>query len=152
MHHRIHVSGRSGKTLKSFMGVLTLTVCSLVLVSAGWAEEGGYRHDHNPDKQLAKLTKKLGLSDAQQAKIKPILEEKAKKLNALHQEMKSIHQNTAAQIEAELTPDQVKAFKELREKRKEAREKYQEKHGKGHKGKMHKDRHHDDDDHEGKAE
>ncbi|MDT7040977.1 hypothetical protein [Candidatus Nitronereus thalassa] len=84
MHHRIFGTGRSGETLKSFMGALALTVCSLVLVAAGWAGEGGHKHDHSPDKQIAKLTKRLGLSDAQQAKIKPILEDKAKKLDALY--------------------------------------------------------------------
>ncbi len=85
-----------GTIMPFFMGMLTLVFCSLVLVSPGWTGEDGYRHNHNPEKQLQKLTKRLGLTEAQQAKIKPLLEQKAQQLEALHQQMKDIRQKTRA--------------------------------------------------------
>jgi len=113
----------------------------------GWSGEGKHHHKHNPEKQLKKLTKRLGLTEAQQVKIKPILEQKAQQLNALHQQMKDVRQNSRAQIESELTPEQIATFKELREKRKERREAHKEKNEKGKKGKHKKDGQdkHDDD-------
>ena len=136
-----------------FMAVLILASFSLVFTATGWTGGNGHRHDHNPEKQLKKLTERLGLTEAQQAKVKPLLEQKAQQLGALHQQMKDVRQKTRAQIEAELTPEQISTFKEFREKRKAHKEAHKEKHGKGYKGKhkkggqdKHEDDHHNDQD------
>jgi periplasmic protein CpxP/Spy len=126
-------SGRGWNLKPLSVGGLMLLFASLALVAPVWAGENGHKHDHNPDKQLEKLTKRLGLSEEQQAKIKPLLEQKAQQLDALHQQMKDVRQKTRGQIEAELTPDQVKAFQEHQEKRKERKESRKEKHREKHK-------------------
>ena len=134
----------------SFIGVLILAFCSFVVISPGWTGEGGHRHDHNPEKHLEKMTKRLGLSADQQAKIKPVLEQKAQQMEALHQQMKDVRQKANAQIESVLTPDQLKTFKEFQEERKERMRAYKGKHGEGYKGKHKKggyEKHHDDTQH-----
>lgn len=156
MDHKHQHYSRQSRVVTSmpfYMGILTLAFCSFLLVSAGWTGEEGHRYGHNPEKQLKKLTKRLGLTEAQQAKIKPLLEQKVQQLQALHQQMKDVRQKTRAQIESELTPEQISAFNEFREKRKEHKEAHKEKHGKGYKGKhkkgghnAHEDGHHDDKD------
>lgn len=120
------------------MGVLTLVFCSFVLTVPGWT------HGPTPDKQLKRLTKKLGLSEAQQAKIKPILEDKAQQMEPLRQQMKDIRQKSQAQLESELTPEQVTTFKELQKKRNERWKAHKEKHPKMYKGKHNNDDHHDE--------
>lgn len=155
MDQNTQVFGRQSRVVNvrpSFIGVLILSFCSLVLVSSGWAGKDGHRHDHNPEKHLAKMTERLGLSEAQQAKIKPLLEQKAQQLEALHQQMKDVRHNTRTQIESELTPDQLKTFKEFQEERKERMKSHKDKHDEGYNGKhkkgghdKHKDgAHHDD--------
>ncbi|MDA0739232.1 MAG: periplasmic heavy metal sensor [Nitrospirae bacterium] len=155
MDQRRQVFGEQSRVVNfraSFIWGLTLAFCSLVLVSSGWAGEDGHRHDHNPEKHLAKMTERLGLTESQQAKIKPLLEQKAQQLEALHQQMKDVRQNTRTQLESELTPDQLKIFKEFQEERKERMKSHKDKHDEGYKGKhkkgghdKHKDgSHHDD--------
>ena len=90
------------------------------------------------------LTKKLELTKEQQDKILPIIEEKHKKMEALHEQMKEIRQQAMGKIEAELTPEQQKKWKEMQEERQEKMKKYKEKHGKGEtKGKHGKGAHHE---------
>lgn len=134
-NHGLNSNSQNLGSSTKFMGVLTLVFCALVFAVPGWSGEGKPHHKHNPEKQLKKLTKQLGLTEEQQVKIKPILEQKAQQLNALHLQMKEVRQHSRAQIESELTPDQVATFKELREKRKERREAHKEKHKKHHKKK-----------------
>jgi len=136
-----------------FMGVLTLALFILVFVGPGWTGEKGRPHVHNPEKQLKKLTERLGLTEVQQAKIKPLLEQKAQQLEALHQQMKDVRQKTRAQIESELTAEQISTFNELREKRKEHKKSHKGNRGKGDKGKhnkggygAHEEDHHEKDD------
>jgi hypothetical protein len=84
-----------------------------------WGRPGGRWMD--PDAQLDHLSKDLKLTDDQKAKIKPILEDQAKKLQALHQnsslapedmhaKFHEIRQNTVKQIRPLLNADQQKKY------------------------------------------
>jgi protein CpxP len=75
----------------------------------------------NPEAQLEHLSQQLKLTDDQKAKIKPILEDQSKKMQALHQDsslspedmhsqMWQIRQGTMKQIRPLLNADQQKQF------------------------------------------
>ncbi len=75
----------------------------------------------NPDRQLERLTKELGLSSDQQAQIKPLLVDRQQKMQALFQDqslsqddrrqkMRSIGEASRASIKALLTDDQKQKF------------------------------------------
>ena len=131
-------------TMSGIVFSLTLIIAMSMLVSFGWAGKKGGGYGHDPATKLEKLTKKLSLTQEQQAKILPILEEKSQKMKALHEQMKEARQQAVGKIEAELTPEQQVTFKKMREDRRKRMEEYRGKHQKGHK----KDKHHDDDDHD----
>jgi protein CpxP len=76
------------------------------------------------EQRLQHLTKALNLTEEQQTKIKPILENESQQLQALHQDtsvaqqdrwpkMKAIRDNTTSQITPILTPDQQKKYEEM---------------------------------------
>ena len=71
----------------------------------------------NVDKQLSKMTKRYGLSDAQKAQIRPILAEEKTKMDALFQDsslspedrfdkMRAIHEDEVARISPILSDEQ----------------------------------------------
>jgi protein CpxP len=79
------------------------------------------------DEQLQHMTKVLNLTDDQQAKIKPILEERQQKMSALmqdnslsredrHAKFQDIRSSSSQQIRAILTPEQQKKMDEMRAK------------------------------------
>ncbi len=121
--------------------------CALIVgAGATWAGGGGHGHKHDPKSKLEHLTKKLDLTQAQQDKILPILQDKHQKMEALHTQMKDLRQHAMSQVEAELTPEQKEKFQKSRKERKEKMKEYKEKHGKGKghkKGKHDKDKGHD---------
>jgi len=117
---------------------ILLLICALSLFGASaWADGDDHGYGHDPKSHLEHLTKKLDLSKEQQDKILPIIEEKHQKMEALHQQMKDMRQQTMVRIEAELTPEQQKKWKEMQEERQEKMKEYKEKHGKGEKKGMH---------------
>ncbi len=79
------------------------------------------------EQRLQHLTKALNLTEDQQMKIKPILENETQQLQALHQDtsiaqqdrwpkMKAIRDNTTSQITPILTPDQQKKYETMMER------------------------------------
>lgn len=93
--------------------------------------ENGMHHGQRAG-QLERLSQELNLTDEQKEKVKPILDEQSKQMQAtqddtsLSQEqkrdkMKQIHQTTHSQINEILTPEQQKKFAELKEQHKEQR-------------------------------
>ena len=52
-------------------------------------------------------------------------------MEALHEQMKEIRQQAMGKIEAELTPEQQKKWKEMQEEREQKMKEYKEKHDKG---------------------
>ena len=80
--------------------------------------------------RLARMTERLNLTEAQQARIKPIIEDEGKQLKALRddtsltrdqkrEKFREISTVTFANIDAVLTPEQQKKHVELREKARE---------------------------------
>jgi periplasmic protein CpxP/Spy len=76
-----------------------------------------HHHAHNPQRETARLTKKLNLTPDQSAKLEPILADRDQKIATLtndttispvvmKQQMKAIHQQTRQQLATVLTPDQ----------------------------------------------
>jgi periplasmic protein CpxP/Spy len=81
-----------------------------------------HHHAHNPQREAAKLSKKLNLSSDQTAKLEPILADRDNKIAALKndttispvvmkQQMRAIHQQTRQQLATVLTPDQLQQLK-----------------------------------------
>ncbi|MGH9709113.1 MAG: hypothetical protein ACRD37_01015 [Candidatus Acidiferrales bacterium] len=79
----------------------------------------------SPDERLQMLNKQLTLTDDEQAKIKPILEDEQKKMEDLRndsstsrqdrfQKMRDIRQNTDKQIRSNLDENQQKKFDDMR--------------------------------------
>ena len=96
------------------------------------SEQGmGHRMGHGPmmpsvDDQIKHLTKKLNLSDDQQAKLKPILEDQHKQMETIHDDsslsredrfskMQALRQSSDTQIKGVLNEDQQKNFDKMRE-------------------------------------
>jgi protein CpxP len=82
------------------------------------------QHTHDPQREAARLTKKLNLSPDQTAKLEPILADHSQKMAALrsntslsHEELKQkalvIHENTKQQLATVLTPDQFQQMKSM---------------------------------------
>lgn len=92
--------------------------------SAPQAQSG--THQGQRGNRLEWLSEELNLTDAQKAKVKPILEDQEKQMRALradtslsqeqkHEKMMQLHETTHSQINGILTPDQQKKFAQLKE-------------------------------------
>jgi periplasmic protein CpxP/Spy len=84
-----------------------------------------HHHAHNPQRETARLTKKLNLSADQSAKLEPILADRDQKIAALtsdstispmimKKQMHAIRHQTREQLATVLTPDQLQQMKALR--------------------------------------
>jgi periplasmic protein CpxP/Spy len=82
-------------------------------------------HAHNPQREAARLSKRLNLSPDQTTKVEPILADRDQKIAALtndtsispmimHKQMHAIHQQTRQQLATILTPDQLQQMKSFR--------------------------------------
>ena len=85
----------------------------------------GRRPMESVDDQIKHLSKKLNLSDDQQAKLKPILEDQRKQMEAIHSDsslsredrfskMQALRQSSDAQIKGVLNEEQQKNFDKMR--------------------------------------
>ena len=79
-----------------------------------------------PEGRLKMLTEKLNLTEDQQAKLKPILEDQSKQMKAVHDDtslaaadkqakMKELHESSTEKINAVLTPDQQTKWKQMKQ-------------------------------------
>jgi periplasmic protein CpxP/Spy len=79
-----------------------------------------------PENRLKMLTEKLNLTEDQQAKLKPVLEDQSKQIKAIHDDaslapadkqakMKEVHESSTEKINAILTPDQKAQWKQMRQ-------------------------------------
>lgn len=79
---------------------------------------------HAPESRLKMLTLKLQLTEAQQAKIKPILEEEVRQTEALRGEkmvlsreeaekLRQVHETAVSQIKAAVTPEQAQKLEAM---------------------------------------
>ena len=80
----------------------------------------------NPESRLKMLTEKLNLTEEQQAKLKPILEDESQQMKALHDDtslapadkqakMKELRDSSTDKINAVLTPDQQAKWKQMKQ-------------------------------------
>ena len=92
----------------------------------GMGRHMGGRHMPTVDDQLKHLTKKLNLSDDQQAKLKPILEDQRKQMEQIHNDsslsredrfskMQELRQSSDTQVKSVLNEDQQKSFDKMRQ-------------------------------------
>jgi periplasmic protein CpxP/Spy len=92
----------------------------------GMGRHMGGRHMPTVDDQLKHLTKQLNLSDDQQAKLKPILEDQRKQMDGIRNDsslsredrfskMQEVRQGSDTQIKSVLNDDQQKNFDKMRE-------------------------------------
>ena len=90
----------------------------------------GRRGMQSVDDQIKHLTKKLNLSSDQQAKLKPILEDQRKQMEAVHNDsslsredrfskMQTLRQSSDTEIRGVLNEDQQKNFDKMREEQKD---------------------------------
>ena len=90
----------------------------------------GHRPRMSVDEQLERLTKKLKLSDDQQAKLKPILEDQNKQMEQIHNDsslsredrfskMQALRQGSDTQIKTVLNEEQQKSFDKMREEQRD---------------------------------
>ncbi len=86
----------------------------------------GRRQMPSVDDQIKHLTKKLSLTDDQQAKLKPILEDQRKQMETIHNDsslsredrfskMQDLRKSSDDQIRSVLNADQQKNFDKMRE-------------------------------------
>jgi periplasmic protein CpxP/Spy len=85
----------------------------------------GHRSMESVDDQIKHLSKKLNLTDDQQAKLKPILEDQRKQMEQIHSDsslsredrfskMQALRQSSDTQIKSVLTEEQQKSFDKMR--------------------------------------
>ena len=96
-------------------------------------------HAMTPESRLKMLTEKLDLTEDQQAKLKPILEDQSTQMKTLHDDtslapedkrakMKELHESSTEKINAVLTPDQQSKWKQMKQ---EMMERHKEMKGQG---------------------
>ena len=127
------MGGRSQKA-KTFLLVAGVAIMVLLgiemLAAAPLAQYGGrrMRRQMTPADRLARMTKQLKLTDEQQAKIKPILEEQHNKMMDLRQDtsmtredrfakFREIRQESLQKIKPILTPEQQKKWEKMQQMR-----------------------------------
>ena len=91
-------------------------------------------HASSPEAHLQMLSEKLNLTDDQETKLRPVLQEREQQLKAMHDDsslsqdqnrakLTAIHESLYEQINAVLTPEQQDKFKEMKH---EGMEKHQQ--------------------------
>ncbi|WP_233840265.1 hypothetical protein [Dyella sp. 2HG41-7] len=134
------------KTIATCFAVLGLALSATTFAPVGFAQDSsapasmqdasstGMQHRApDPQKQAARLSKRLGLNDDQSSKIASILQNRQQQLMATRSDsslspqdrrakMRSIQQNTDSQINAVLTPDQQSQYATMKQNMKNRRQ------------------------------
>ena len=107
-------------------GMMLVMPSSLPAQNAPATHEHGAMGPMTPENHLKMLTEKLNLTEDQQAKLKPILEDQSKQMKAIHEDtslapadrqakMKELHESSMEKVNAILTPDQQAKWKQMRQ-------------------------------------
>lgn len=146
MNHSI----KSSKVVYPFFAIVLLALTLLISPNAAFAQ-GGLAKQKGKDKEKPHLMlkEKLGLTDEQIEKLRPILEEQRTKMQDLRREIKAdmeknmepykekfnqIHDETLDKASTVLTKEQMEKFKEWQnENRDKIKERLTERKGKGRK-------------------
>jgi len=100
-------------------------------------KKGAGQKMSNPDQRLARMGQRLGLTEEQKVKIKPLLDEEAKEMRAIRnddnltraqrqEKMQLVRDTSHDKIKEHLTPDQQKKADEYREMARQRWEKKQQ--------------------------
>jgi periplasmic protein CpxP/Spy len=128
------------KILASRFALLALALSAASFAPAAFSQDqgsdqgsaqqsDGASHQHgapDPQKQAARLTKRLGLTDDQTTKITTILQNQQQQISTVrsdsslskddrHSKMQSIRQDTDTQINGVLTPDQQTKYAQMKQ-------------------------------------
>ncbi len=117
---------------KPIVAVLAAVALSALVVTAvpNFAQAApGQGHRGAGMKKMQKMADALGLTDAQKAQMKPILQSARQQGKAIHDnasltpeakkaQMKELRKSTMHQLKAILTPDQVAKMKAMRQQKK----------------------------------
>ena len=125
--------------MKMIRKITLLAVCALAAAAfaqqnpppqGGGNDQGRHRGMPSVDDQLKNLTEKLSLTDDQQAKIKPILEDTHSQMATLMQDesmsredkmakVRSLHETASGKVRDILTGDQKKKFDDMQKEMQE---------------------------------
>ena len=122
---------QKAKTFLLVAGVVIMILLGIrMLAGAPLPQYGGQRirGPMTPEDQLARMTKQLQLTDEQQAKIKPIIEEQHKQMMDLRQDtsmsredrfakFREVRQQSLEKIKPILTTEQQKKWQKMQEER-----------------------------------
>ena len=131
--------------MKSIKNLMLLMVCMFALgawaqqtppAQGGGDQQGRRRGGQSVEEQLKNLTERLSLTDDQQAKIKPILEDTRTQMQKLMQDEsmsrddkmakgRSLREAANSKIRDLLTDDQKKKFDDLQKEMQERRQRQQ---------------------------
>ncbi|MEJ2009739.1 MAG: hypothetical protein P8Z30_16560 [Acidobacteriota bacterium] len=121
------------KTLLFVTGVAIMILLGFEMLAAAPLPQYGGRRMHRhwgPEQQLARMTTQLHLTDAQQAKIKPILQKQHKEMVALRQDtsmsredrfakFREIRKETMTKIHPILTTEQQEQMEKMQQMRRQ---------------------------------
>jgi Spy/CpxP family protein refolding chaperone len=126
---------QKAKTFLLVAGVVIMILLGIRMLAGAPLPQYGGQHMRGrmtPEDQLARMNKQLQLTDEQQAKIKPILEEQYKQMMDLRQDtsmsredriakFREVRQQSLEKIKPILTPEQQKKWQEIQEQRRTRR-------------------------------
>ena len=111
---------------RRFLLVAVTSVLGVVIASGIAFGQRGNRQPPSVDEQVKRLADRLNLSDDQQSKIKPILEDQRQQMASLREDtslsredrmskMRSIRESTTSKISAILNDDQKKQYEAMQQ-------------------------------------
>ena len=111
---------------RRFLLVAVTSVLGVVIASGIAFGQRGNRQPPSVDEQVKRLADRLNLSDDQQSKIKPILEDQRQQMTSLREDtslsredrmskMRSIRESTTSKISAILNDDQKKQYEAMQQ-------------------------------------
>jgi periplasmic protein CpxP/Spy len=105
----------------AFAGVLGLALVSILALSVHARGPGKGWREPSPDRAVARLAERLGLTAEQKEQVRPILEESFAKRREIrkeaHQKMQTLREETDGRLSGVLTPEQMTRLRELRSER-----------------------------------
>lgn len=90
--------------------ILCLVLSTLSLSSFAGSDGKNYHLDQ--------MSKKLQLTETQQAQVKAVFDKNASQREALRESMRNLRQSTDKEIREALTPEQQQTFDQMKQKRK----------------------------------
>ena len=111
---------------RRFLLVAVTSVLGVVIASGIAFGQRGNRQPPSVDEQVKRLADRLNLSDDQQSKIKPILEDQRQQMTSLREDtslsredrmskMRSIRESTTSKISAILNDDQKRQYEAMQQ-------------------------------------